>query len=323
MVRDTSQGQGTVTPMRSKPQARPNTTARGLLLAASLSLVTIASTTPLFTATSAAATTPLTVTQSAQGDFTIRTTGGQLDSATITLGTPSKKVALTLIGATIKVDDSAFSGTFSLPITLVTKAGEQTTSNVTLTVPPKAPTGLAHTMSIFAEITPDGGFIETFSTRITWVPSPNAVGYELIIEGGEPTTVGRVSSVSVKGTLGQNSTIELRALGNDGTKSAPATRSADADSLTIFYSKTAVAIPTKAKADLDLLVAAIKSLSPTTVNISAGAGARANIGTSRAAIVKAYLAQQLRAAGFKTSAFQIDKKNASAKANTVIVSYKK
>lgn len=263
----------------------------------------------------------VSVTPNSDGNFTI-SVGSASASAKLSIGTPSKAVALKLEGSTIKVDDPTFSGRFSLPVTLTALDGSLNTTVVDMVVNPKPATALKYSNTIFAEIKEDGYMIETFYTQLSWAPSTNAQGYELRIADETPSVLGRVNSVSVKGWYGPASPIELRSIGNDGTKSEPLTFTAGpAHKLTINYTKTALALSTKAKQDIETFAAEIKKAKPSVIYISAGEGYRANLGASRAAVVKAYLAQQLRTSGFRTSQLKVLPGTAGVAKNVVTINF--
>jgi outer membrane protein OmpA-like peptidoglycan-associated protein len=101
---------------------------------------------------------------------------------------------------------STFSGTISLPIT-VTTLGDSVHLIVELTVNPAAVRNSTHVPK------------SANSTTVTWTRSPNAIGYQVLIDGKRLCSTS-ATECNAPRLVGPNSKIEVTAFGNDGTISA-------------------------------------------------------------------------------------------------------
>ena len=150
-----------------------------------------------------------------------------------------------------------FSGLISMPLTVTTN-GVKTSITISLTV---APAPVVQPMRQLTGAT---------STTVSWLPSPNASGYEVRVAGKLVCTTELAQCV-VPGVLGPKSKIEVVATGGDGISSvsglAAYTPGPAVEISSINFAANSAAIDSSAKSRLLALVALVKAQGFTSVTL--------------------------------------------------------
>lgn len=183
-----------------------------------------------------------------------------------------------------------FSGLISMPLTVTTN-GVKTSITISLTV---APAPVVQPMRQLTGAT---------STTVSWLPSPNASGYEVRVSGKLVCTT-ELGQCVVPGVLGPKSKIEVVATGGDGISSvsvlAAYTPGPAVEISAVNFAANSTAIDSSAKSRLLGLVALVKAQGFTSVTLVGHVDslppskAAAVLATARAKATLKFLAKYLK-----------------------------
>jgi outer membrane protein OmpA-like peptidoglycan-associated protein len=190
------------------------------------------------------------------------------------------------------VAQSGFSGKTNVPLLYTAANGVQTIILVPVTVLPAAPK--------VGSFTPK----DPKHTTLVWESSPNAIGYQVHINGVLACVVESVSLCTVNRILGPANRIEVTALGNDGTLSTKTINAYAPDRfislVTVRFAPNKAGLSNTATKSLTLFVKLMLREGFTSVKVRAytdsqgGARNAASLSSRRAQAVAKFLSKYLR-----------------------------